>query len=484
MYKDPDLDENAVDEPLSRPRRWTILLAGLALLLLVTGFKWTVYSEPCTVEFARGDVHFRGAPSERLYGGLSLDEGSTIEVGPGSAASLKLPGGHSLAADPGAVIHLQVLRRSPFGSAGRVTIEVESGRAYLSGHGDGRTVTRLLTPTATAGIRGTALALTVTPQETAMSVHQGNVAAASTGREVPLRSGQGSLVAAGQAPQSRSLPDSPRLLTPLPGAELRMADATVSWSEVPATHHYRLEIARDERFVALLAVVSTPATSVAVPALETDGPLYMRLFAVSSEGLESIPTDERAFHYRVHHESGVRLQKAKRYADSIAELRRALSGYPRDPRVHLDLGWTLYLAGRHGDARDFLRNACAIEGENLEARIKLARVLFWLGQVDEAISTYDFILARAPRDADALWGKADALRVLERPQEAIQAARLALELRPGFGYASVTLAECLITMGDDKQARATLIAYLHLPETDTTPAPTLLARARAQALEE
>lgn len=130
---------------------------------------------------------------------------------------------------------------------------------------------------------------------TRVSVHEGNATVAAQGATVKVKQGEGTRIEKGKAPEK------PR---PLPAAPVLGEDSTrglfatgptgtarVTWQAVPRAKSYRVEVAREPRFVDLASseVSETTGASVALPA----GTYFVRVTAVDDLGLTSRPSSAR-----------------------------------------------------------------------------------------------------------------------------------------------------------------------------------------------
>ncbi len=81
--------------------------------------------------------------------------------------------------------------------------------------------------------------------------------------------------------------------------------------------------------------------------------------------------------------------------------RQAIALDPKNPRLYLGAGTAAYLDRRDGDARASLERALSIDPSLGRARALLGRVLHRMGEVPEAIRTYERLTADAPDDREA-----------------------------------------------------------------------------------
>jgi Tetratricopeptide repeat len=82
---------------------------------------------------------------------------------------------------------------------------------------------------------------------------------------------------------------------------------------------------------------------------------------------------------------------------AAAAFTRALAEQPRDAMLLLGAGAAQHLLGRDTGAREFLRRAVELEPRLTPASLLLGQIAYDLGDVAEAIRTYEAALAHAPR---------------------------------------------------------------------------------------
>ncbi len=103
---------------------------------------------------------------------------------------------------------------------------------------------------------------------------------------------------------------------------------------------------------------------------------------------------------------------------------------PEVPSVHANSGLALIRLGRYDEAGGSLRRALEIDPKHRIALQNTAVLLMQRGDYGKAVDQYRETLAVAPDFAMAHGGLGEALFALERHEEAIAAARTALDLRP------------------------------------------------------
>lgn len=107
--------------------------------------------------------------------------------------------------------------------------------------------------------------------------------------------------------------------------------------------------------------------------------------------------------------------------------RAALERDPKNPEVHCDLGYSLYLQRRWPEAEAGLRRAVAIRPDHARAHVNLGLLLARTGRGDESLM--EFARAGCP-EADARANLAFAMMLEERWFEARQQYELALAVDP------------------------------------------------------
>jgi tetratricopeptide (TPR) repeat protein len=157
-------------------------------------------------------------------------------------------------------------------------------------------------------------------------------------------------------------------------------------------------------------------------------------------------------HGRAHYNMAVELAARGRDDEAIAHYRQAAADAPEG---HYALGFMYAQRGRPADAaaelRQFLErlptDALAPKASNL-----LGLSLMQQGDEAGAIGAFRRTLSMWPRDADALGGLADALRVSEQWNDAEAAYRAYLQVNPSNAAAMGNLGVVLSALGRDREA--------------------------------
>lgn len=418
----------------------TSLVGGLVAVALLVLWLAPLRSDPITVTFSRGTVTVVDAEGNRtdVTPGSVLTAGQRIEVSGAGGATLELPDGHTVTVGDSTALEVLGNRGNLLGTNRSIELDVEGGRVRVTGEGrDGATLD-LSTPVGVAGVRGTTLVVEVAGAQALLSLQQGAVDIAGASERVSLAQGTGAVVTASGV-DVQPLPAAPALVSPATGALVTQASTPVTWSGVPGAAAYGVEFSRTVDFTEIVHRVVVADTAVAVPTLDEDMPVYVRVSARSASGLEGAPSDERLLHVRLRFGQGQALQAAERFEESIAEFLAALPNYDTDPRLLKDLAWSLYVAERLDESRTYYERALVEAPGDTEALLEVGRVLFWLEDYDAAAAAYRQVLDDAPNDADALWGLGDTYRVMGRTADAEALLLRALQVEPGHAYAPESL---------------------------------------------
>jgi tetratricopeptide (TPR) repeat protein len=115
----------------------------------------------------------------------------------------------------------------------------------------------------------------------------------------------------------------------------------------------------------------------------------------------------------------------------LAALEQLAADHPEDAEVRIRIGTLYFDSGQYNQAVDWLRQAIAIDGENLHARSHLALALAGLGRIDEAVSEYEAALQIDPSHPQSLLGLGRVLLYGRKDvQSGIEAWEKLLEVAP------------------------------------------------------
>jgi hypothetical protein len=247
--------------------------------MLVSGVLWEGAAPPAArVAFVCGPVERlgadgkAGAPSE----GAPLAPGDRLRVGEGGLARAELPG-----------LSLTLAAASALRLEGAALVPVlEQGRLEASSEGE-----TLSVATDEARARGGGrIVVRRTGRQTRFLALLGGFRVTAGGAEVVLASGQGTVVAAGRAPQPpRSLAAPPEVVAPgLDPRYVRAGEAvSLTWAPATAAHVQVLPFESPEAIVAFDADHGAARVSLTVPGL-----YRWRASLRDADGWEGLPSTE------------------------------------------------------------------------------------------------------------------------------------------------------------------------------------------------
>lgn len=282
------------ERELQDAREWTVLAEingvrdplrlqpGTVLLLPPRGT-----AEPFVVAHARGDVQAlaAGGAARRVRTGDLLQEGETLRLGAGSAASLRLQDGSKVHLQEGTELRLLHQQRLP-GGARRNVLRLERGRVDSvvapQQRGSGFEVR---TPLAAAGVRGTDFGVELPGPGRGLiaDVIEGAIAfGPPSGPRTPVPAGQGAVLrVAGGAVTLHPLLPAPVLQAP---PRVERFPLTLEVQGVEGARAYRVRLARDAEFVQELQAVTSPDGRLRIETL-ADGDYFVSVRAIDRHGL-------------------------------------------------------------------------------------------------------------------------------------------------------------------------------------------------------
>ncbi len=206
---------------------------------------------------------------------IALEDGSTVQLAPRSELVLESLGKDALTGQLKSVLRLVA------GSVQTVVTKLTNPNADRM---------KIVTSTATIGVRGTTFRATVMPDTSVTSeVLEGRAQLEAQGNAVPLPGGFGSKATTGQRPID-AVPLLPASIgfSRLPMLETRPTTDTTSarfeWQSVPGAERYEITMARDERFEQLIQSASS-ATPMALFEQVPRGYVFVRVRAYDRHGL-------------------------------------------------------------------------------------------------------------------------------------------------------------------------------------------------------
>jgi tetratricopeptide (TPR) repeat protein len=117
-------------------------------------------------------------------------------------------------------------------------------------------------------------------------------------------------------------------------------------------------------------------------------------------------------------------------AAAIAILQDEAAKHPTDTATRLQLARQLALSKRYAEANENYSAVLSREPQNLAAKVGLAKVASWQGDLDRSLALYEEVLARSPHLYDARVGKGFTLAWMGRNDEALTILRTAAKVHP------------------------------------------------------
>ena len=155
------------------------------------------------------------------------------------------------------------------------------------------------------------------------------------------------------------------------------------------------------------------------------------------------------------------------YKKAVEHFTQALAADPRYSQAALYLGRTYNALFDQVKAKQYFDTAIGIDPDYSEARSSYGGMLLDTGNVDESIRQFDVVLKRNPKDLQTLYLRAQAFRIKERYDEAIDSALAAIAISPNIAEPHFWLAESLRMKGEYKQSRREYVEYLRYSNFDS-----------------
>jgi tetratricopeptide (TPR) repeat protein len=156
----------------------------------------------------------------------------------------------------------------------------------------------------------------------------------------------------------------------------------------------------------------------------------------------------------IQHDLGLACLEVDRVADAIAALQRAVASDPRYTDAYFRMGIALQKLGDIGGALAAYDRATQLLPSLTEAWFRAGALVYTLGHVGEAIGCFRRAAATGGRSSFGLLGKARALVIEDRNQEAEQVLREMLVADPRNAMAYDLLGSVLSELGRFEEARA------------------------------
>lgn len=275
------------------------------------------------IEAVGGQATVDGRPAQP---GAAVGEGARFDTRGEDTVVLSLPDGTQLRIPPDSRVRLERLRAYHSDRAIEALIELERGGIEPTSPPNRPRPLEIRTPAGNAAVRGTTFRVRAANNDGFIEVLEGAVAADSRAGDTVVDASNGAVVSPVKPPVVEALLPPPYLETqwPLP---LRSPRFELDLPPVAGAAAYRVEVARDAGFVDVVRneVVTEPKVAVTS---ERDGPLHLRVRAVSAAGIEG-------------HDAIARVRVAARPVPPTLVARVSSDQSPADPLDGpVTLGWT------------------------------------------------------------------------------------------------------------------------------------------------
>jgi tetratricopeptide (TPR) repeat protein len=150
----------------------------------------------------------------------------------------------------------------------------------------------------------------------------------------------------------------------------------------------------------------------------------------------------------------------KNYRAAVAHFEKALGLDPTYSAAALYLGRAHNALFEQDKAKHYFEKAIQIDPDYSEARSSYGGMLLDIGAVDDSIRQFDTVLRRNPKDLQTLYLRAQAFRIKERYDEAIESAEAAIRISPQVAEPHFWLAESLRMKGSYRDSRREYVEYL------------------------
>ena len=134
-------------------------------------------------------------------------------------------------------------------------------------------------------------------------------------------------------------------------------------------------------------------------------------------------------------------------------LKKAAALNPGNPRVHYQLGLLYEQQNKLDDAVRELKSALALRSTMRDARYRLAQVLVQAGANDEALTTFQTLIAEEPGHTGALTAVAELYEAQSKLAEAEEALLSLTRLQPQVAYHHYRLGQFYERTGNAKKAK-------------------------------
>ncbi len=155
------------------------------------------------------------------------------------------------------------------------------------------------------------------------------------------------------------------------------------------------------------------------------------------------------------------------YKKAVEHFTQALAADSTYSQAALYLGRSYNALEDQTKAQQYFVAAIKIDPDFAEARMSYGGMLLDIGNVDESIRQFDVVLKRNSKDRQTLALRAQAYRIKERYDDAIESARDAISIAPNIAEPHFWLAESLRLKGNYKESRKEYVDYLRFSNFDS-----------------
>jgi tetratricopeptide (TPR) repeat protein len=180
---------------------------------------------------------------------------------------------------------------------------------------------------------------------------------------------------------------------------------------------------------------ASPLATPPAEALKQAAIQYQRGDFAAADGLCALVLSVRPNDFGALNLSGIIAARAGRLLDGEALLRRAAAQCPGEPRVHNNLGNTQRLLGQLDEALRSFERALQLKADFAEAFGNRGNALRDLGRHEEALASYARAVEIAPGYAEGHFNRGVLLQDARRLPEALESYERALQIRQNYSDA-------------------------------------------------
>lgn len=266
-----------------------LISAGQSIRIPLT---YTRSNEHAIVLFVKGGAERRGAdPSRdaRLQSGDEIYVGDEIRTNDNGFASIEFSSGSIINVQPNSHVSIIDLACKETDSSCVIELYAQKGEVQSRvNHRPNQPVEfKIETPSGAAAVRGTVFDVGASSVNSITGVTQGKVDMSAEGSTAKLSAGYGVVTAISSAPGTPKMLLDPPVIKNVP---LRLAKGDVlEWWENSEAAGYSVTISRDLNATKVVSVITITNSDFALP-VDLQGPHYVSIRSIDSQGLKGIPT--------------------------------------------------------------------------------------------------------------------------------------------------------------------------------------------------